>query len=185
MTIFHRRLSIPLVCKSWHTIISEPSSLWHDITIDLHQQAPPLRSPVQSFFKRRKDQLRSLHVVLPAPQAGIAADILEALGNEPPLKRFSIDCGGAQAAAIPTLLPQLSWLRNLKALRLSGLQVGSKNYKIIGLQKHLQAFDMKLPWRNYRHQRFITPRLHTGKGSSSRRRMSGRGFAFKMVAAQD
>lgn len=119
-----RRVSVPLVCKSWHSIVSEPSSLWHDMTVDLNHQAAPLRSPVQNFFKRRREQLRSLHVLLPAPQAGIAADILEALGNEPLLKRFSINFGGAEAAAIPTLLPQLSWLRNLRALRISGLQVG-------------------------------------------------------------
>ena len=81
-------------------------------------------------------------MVLPASQAGIAADVLEALGNEPPLKRFSINFGGAQAAAIPTLLPQLSWLRNLKALRISGLQVRVSIY--LYLSREFQVVDLVL-----------------------------------------
>ncbi len=135
-----RRLTVPLVCKSWHAIACEPSSLWHDIVIDLHNEGPLLRSPVQNFFRRRRDQLKSLHVVLPAPQAGIAADILEALGNEPPLKRLSIDFGGAHEAALPTLLPQLTWMRNLKALRISGLQVRfNRNCVAFSVRKASQA----------------------------------------------
>ena len=118
-----RRVALPLVCKTWREILSQPSSLWHDLTVDLNDQSPPLRSPAQLYFKRRRDYLKSLHLFLPAGQAAFAADILEALGNEPPLKRFNVNFGGANLAYIPTFLPQVAWLRQLRALRIAGLQV--------------------------------------------------------------
>lgn len=120
---FCRRVVVPLVCKTWRDIANQPSSLWHDLTINLHAQPAPLRSAAQAYFRKRREHLKSLHLLLPAAQATVVADILEALGNEPPLKRLSVDFGGGSAATIPAFLPQLAWLRQLRALRISGLQV--------------------------------------------------------------
>lgn len=119
---------ISLVCKSWSRLVCEPSSLWASTTVDLNSQKAPLRAPAQDFFRKRKRELRSLHLLLPAAQAAFASDILEALGNEPPLKRMSIDFGGADVSTIPTFLPQIAWLRQLKALRITGLQVKFKGF---------------------------------------------------------
>ena len=67
--------------------------------------------------------LKTLHLSLPAQEAGFAADVLEALGNHPPLTRFCVDFGAASVDQIPTFLPQVAWLRSLRALRISGLEV--------------------------------------------------------------
>jgi hypothetical protein len=73
----------------------------------------------------RVSGLKSLHLLLPAEEAGFAADVLEALGNSPPMTRFCVDFGGACVDQLTTtFLPQLAWLRNLRALRISGLEVG-------------------------------------------------------------
>lgn len=69
--------------------------------------------------------LKTLHLSLPAQEAGFAADVLEALGNHPPLTRFCVDFGGASVEQIPTFLPQVAWLRSLRALQISGLEVSS------------------------------------------------------------
>jgi hypothetical protein len=48
-----RRTTLPLVCKEWQDMALKPSFLWHNMTVDLHNQPSPLRAPARQFFKER------------------------------------------------------------------------------------------------------------------------------------
>ena len=112
-----------MVCKTWRDTVNQPSPLWHHVHLSLNQAHSVLRSACQAYFRRRRNHLQSLHLTLPHDQTAVVPDILEALDNEPPLERLSIDFGGGLVDEIPTFIPQLCWLRNLRDLRISHLGV--------------------------------------------------------------
>ena len=101
----------------------EPSSLWHSVAIDLQDQPTVLRAPAQQWFRIRAAKLKSLQLMLPPEEAGFAADVLAALGNENSVKQLNVDFNGAEAQYVATFLAQLAWMRQLRALRICGLQV--------------------------------------------------------------
>ena len=90
--------------------------------MDVSQQAIILAS-ARRFFQQRASQLKSLRLLCSPEEPNFAALVLTALGNEAPLRRICVDFGGAALACTVSFLAQLGWMKQVRALGISGIKV--------------------------------------------------------------